>query len=160
MTPPTARVSLALALVLGAGSWLASDAKADVRAAGVGGLGTKVNGKDGGSCNRGNCHISGGTDAGKNRFHRFKDFDTRGAITGINFDTGGKRNLVVGVTSPSGTYLNKQVSLSSPANLFWLSPGGIHLGSGVGFVNTSQLHMSTASSLRFKSGVFDVFGST
>ncbi|WP_197459814.1 autotransporter-associated beta strand repeat-containing protein [Prochlorococcus sp. MIT 1303] len=151
---------LTLALALGGWFWIGSAARADVRATGLGGLGTKVNGKTGGVCKRGNCHISGGADAGKNRFHRFKDFDTRGAITGINFDTGGKRNLVVGVTAPGGTYLNKQVSLSSPANLFWLSPGGIHLGAGVGFVNTSQLHMSTASSLRFNSGAFNVFDST
>ncbi len=161
MIPRSFRLTpLTLAFALGAWCCLGSAVRADVRATGAGGLGTKVNGEDGGVCNSGNCHISGGTDTGRNRFHRFKDFDTRGAITGINFDTGGKRNLVVGVTAPGGTYLNKQVSLSSPANLFWLSPGGIHLGAGVGFVNTSQLHMSTASSLRFNSGAFNVFDST
>ncbi|KZR68791.1 Autotransporter-associated beta strand repeat [Prochlorococcus marinus str. MIT 1313] len=161
MIPKSLRLMpLTLALALGGWFWIGSAVRADVRATGLGGLATQVNGKTGGVCKRGNCHISGGTDAGKNRFHRFKDFDTRGAITGINFDTGGKRNLVVGVTAPGGTYLNKQVSLSAPANLFWLSPGGIHLGAGVGFVNTSQLHMSTASSLRFNSGAFNVFDST
>ena len=47
-----------------------------IRASGKKGLGTKVNGVKGGSCNKGRCRISGGTRAGKNLFHRFSDFDT------------------------------------------------------------------------------------
>ena len=108
-------------------------AHAEVRA---GGLGTRVNGKVGGSCFEGQCKISGGKDVGINRFHRLRDFDTRGAIKGVSFDTGRKRNLVVGVTSPNGSFIDKSISLSSPAHLFLLSPGGINLGSGVGFINT------------------------
>ena len=156
MTPIARRVLLTLALTLGVSTWLGSLVRADVRS---GGLGTRVDGNLEGVCRRGICRITGGSDAGKNRFHRFSAFDTRGAIKGVNIDTGGKSNLIVGVTASAGTYLDKLLSLSSPANLFWLSPGGIHLGSGVGFVNVQQLKLSTANSLRFHNGVFDVFGS-
>ena len=74
-------------------------AHAEVRA---GGLGTRVNGNVGGSCSEGQCKISGGKDVGINRFTRLSDFDTRGSINGVLFDTGDKRNLVVGVTSLNG----------------------------------------------------------
>ncbi|WP_196757099.1 beta strand repeat-containing protein [Prochlorococcus marinus] len=157
MRPIARRVLLTLALTLGFSTWLGSLVRADVRS---GGIGTRVNGNLEGVCRRGICRITGGSDAGKNRFHRFSAFDTRGAIKGVNIDTGGKSNLIVGVTASAGTYLDKLLSLSSPANLFWLSPGGIHLGSGVGFVNVQQLKLSTANSLRFHNGVFDVFGSS
>ena len=102
-------------------------AQAEIRADRGKGLSTKVNGKKGGSCSEGICKISGGKKAGRNKFLRFKDFDTRGKIKAVEIDTGGKRNLVVGVTSPLGSFINKSIELSSKANLFWLSPGGIHL---------------------------------
>ena len=132
----------------------------EIRASGKNGLRTEVNGVRGGGCNKGVCRIGGGTNAGKNKFHRFKDFDTRGAIERVEFDTGGKHNLVVGVTSAKGTWINKMVALSSKANLFFLSPGGIHLGKGAGFINVPKLSLSTADQLRFAEGTFDVFHST
>ena len=132
----------------------------EIRASGKNGLRTEVNGVRGGGCNKGVCRIGGGTNAGKNKFHRFKDFDTRGAIERVEFDTGGKHNLVVGVTSANGTWINKMVALSSKANLFFLSPGGIHLGKGAGFINVPKLSLSTADQLRFAEGTFDVFHST
>ena len=134
-------------------------AMAEIRAGRGKGLSTKVNGKKGGSCSEGICKISGGKKAGRNKFLRFKDFDTRGKIKGVEIDTGRKRNLVVGVTSPLGTFINKSIQLSSKANLIWLSPGGIHLGSGAGFVNVPKLNLSTSRSLRFGEGTFDVFKS-
>ena len=107
------------------------------------------------------CAITGGTDAGRNRFHRFSEFDTRGDIQRVLFDSGQQRNLVVGVTSAAGSFIDKSIELSSPANLFWLSPGGIHLSGGAGFVNVPSLTLSTAPQLGFSGGgVFDVFGST
>ena len=132
-------------------------ANADVRA---GGLGTRVNGRVGGSCSAGQCKISGGKNAGINRFHRLSDFDTRGAIKGVLFDTGHKRNLVVGVTSANGSFIDKTVSLSSPAHLFLLSPGGISLGASAGFINTPQLTLSTSNRLHFAGGFFDVHASS
>ena len=48
----------------------------------------KVNGRQGGRCRSGVCRISGGTDVGRNKFHRFSKFDTRGKIKRIEFDPG------------------------------------------------------------------------
>ncbi len=132
---------------------------AEIRASGKNGLKTEVNGQRGGRCTKGVCRIGGGTKAGKNTFHRFKNFDTRGAIKQVKFDTGGQRNLVVGVTSTKGTWIDKAVTLSSKANLYFLSPGGIYLGKGAGFINAPKLSLSTADQLHFAEGVFDVFQS-
>ena len=123
-------------------------------------LGTVVNGQSAGSCSAGLCTIGGGTGAGRNLFHRFSAFDTRGAIGGVLFQTQGHRNLVVGVMNPLGTVVDKAIQFSGPANLFWLSPGGITLGSGASFGNVQTLTLSTATGLRLGGGVFDVFGTT
>ena len=123
-------------------------------------LGTVVNGQLAGSCRAGLCTIGGGTGAGRNLFHRFSALDTRGAIGGVLFQTQGHRNLVEGVMNPLGTVVDKAIQFSGPANLFWLSPGGITLGSGASFGNVQTLTLSTATGLRLGGGVFDVFGTT
>ena len=123
-------------------------------------LGTRVNGMAGGRCQAGQCQVSGGTAAGANLFHRFNRFDTRGEISGVSIQNGLHRTVVLGVLDPLGSFLNKGISLSSPAHLFFLSPGGLHVGSGAQFFNTPQLTLSTASSLGMGSGRFDLFRTT
>ena len=159
MKKPAVVLYISCVVLLGFAAAAPPEARAQIRASGKKGLGTKVNGVPGGSCNKGRCRISGGTRSGKNLFHRFSDFDTRGAIRDVRFHAGKAKNLFVGVTSPLGSFIDKRIELSSKANLFWLSPGGLYLGSGSDFVNTPQLRLSTASSLKFDSGQFDVFSS-
>ena len=151
---------LSLGVLLGFAAAAPPEAQAEIRASSKRSLGSKVNGVKGGSCNKGRCRISGGQRAGKNLFHRFRDFDTRGAIRDVRFQTGKAKNLFVGVTSPLGSFIDKRIALSSKANLFWLSPGGMVLGSGADFVNTPQLRLSTAGKLNFDAGQFDVFSSS
>ena len=141
---------LPLLIVLGC----SAPARADVAA---GGLGTRLNGVEGGRCSSGVCRIGGGSDAGRNRFHRLSEFDTRGAIEAVSIDSDGMRNLVLGVTSAEGSFIDKNVSLTSPAHLFVLSPGGIQLLPGASFQQIPKLTLSTASQLRLAGGVFDVF---
>ena len=85
------------------------------------GLGSRVNGVEGGSCKAGLCRIDGGSDSGRNRFHRLSRFDTRGAIQGVEIQSDGIRNLVLGVTAAEGSFIDKSVSLTAPAHLFLLS---------------------------------------
>ncbi|MGB1776495.1 MAG: hypothetical protein ACPHGV_09185, partial [Synechococcus sp.] len=153
------RLSAGVALGFGLLAGVSLPANAEIKPAVKKGLLTKVNGKLNGSCRSGVCKITGGTSSGKNLFHRFKAFDTRGKIKGIEFDSIGKKNLIVGVTSPKGSFIDKSIGLNSSANVFWLSPGGIHLGQGASFVNVPNLTLSTANTLRFGNGHFDVFRS-
>ena len=118
---------------------------------------TIINGIKGGNCITGNCIVSGGDKNGANIFHRFNSFDTRGSINSVLFKNENYKNVIVGVSSSKGSFINKPISLSEKGNLFWVSPGGINIGNGVDFINTSQLHLSTANSLHFSNGVFDVF---
>ncbi|MEC8435379.1 MAG: autotransporter-associated beta strand repeat-containing protein, partial [SAR324 cluster bacterium] len=138
-----------------------SPVSADISSSGSNNLGTKINGQVGGTCNSGSCEITGGTLSGINLFHRFSSFDTRGDIEKVNFEIGSQNNVIVGVTAPTGSFINKPISLSSQANLYWVSPGGIRTGPGTDFINVSHLTLTTATSLNFSSdGVFDVFGNT
>ena len=74
----------------------------------------------------------------------------------MSIDSEGARNMVLAVSATDGSVINKSVSLSSPAHLFVLSPGGIQLMPGASFQQIPQLTLSTASQLRFPGGVFDV----
>ncbi|MFO0138894.1 MAG: hypothetical protein ACK535_12920, partial [Cyanobacteriota bacterium] len=123
-------------------------------------LGTRVNGVAGGRCQGGQCEVTGGTAAGANLFHRFNRFDTRGEIRGVSIHNGVHSTVVLGVLDPMGSFLNKGISLSSPAHLFFLSPGGLQVGAGAQFFNTPRLTLSTASSLGLGSGRFEVFRTT
>ena len=94
--------------------------------------------------------VTGGTLAGSNRFHRFDKFDTSSngggpPITGVTFQNGGASNIIVGVLSP--TFITVPIGLSSPANLFWLSPAGLTIGAGASFNNVTNLTLSTATGL-------------
>ena len=156
--------SLRIAPALLGGLWglalLPQPVRAQVAAAGAGGLDTAVNGLVGGSCSSGLCQVTGGTAGGSNLFHRFSSFDTRGAITGVQIHNGVLPNVVVGVTAPLGSFIDKPVSLSSPGSLVWLSPGGLAVSGAGGFINTTQLTLSTATNQRVGADRFDVFGTT
>jgi len=154
MTPPTRpdaihppRLGRRLFALLLTG--LAAPASAQVVG---GGLNTRVNGTDGGSCQAGACRVDGGIGAGPNGFYRFRQFDTRQGVSGVTIDNRGRTNVVVGVTHPQGTFLNKPLALSEAANLFWLSPGGIWLGRGASFSPVNTLMLSTATSLNLGDG--------
>ena len=153
--PPPQLGRRLLALLL---SGLAAPASAQVVG---GGLNTRVNGSDGGSCQAGTCRVDGGIGAGRNGFYRFRQFDTRQGVDGVSIDNRGRTNVVVGVTHPQGTFLNKPLALSEAANLYWLSPGGIWLGRGASFSPVNTLLLSTATSLNLGQGSgFDVLRTT
>jgi filamentous hemagglutinin family protein len=148
---------LAGAPIVATGSVFAGEVASD---GGPMSLGTAVNGVVGGSCTIGQCQISGGTAAGGNLFHRLSAFDTQGAVTGVNVNTGGLPNVFMAVTNPAGSFIDKLVTFSGPTNLVWLSPGGISLSGAGGFLNVQQLNLSTATGWRVGAGVFDAAGTT
>ncbi|MEB3253567.1 MAG: filamentous hemagglutinin, partial [Synechococcus sp.] len=157
---PEKVIRFSLGVLLGMSVFVGEPAvRAEIRTSDRKGLSTKVNGRKGGRCDKGICKISGGKNSGKNKFLKFKQFDTRGKIKSVEFDTGKRKNLIIGVTSPLGSFIDKSIRLSSKANVHWLSPGGIQLGAGAGFINVPRLNLSTSRSLQFQGGAFDVFNS-
>ena len=71
---------------------------------------TIINGIKGGKCITGNCIVSGGDKSGANIFHRFYSFDTRGSINSVLFKNENYKNVIVGVSSSKGSFINKPVS--------------------------------------------------
>jgi filamentous hemagglutinin family protein len=122
------------------------------------GLGTRVNGSAFGRCSAGSCAIQGGVKTGANLFHRFGSFDTRHGITDVKVDVQGQANVIFGVVGPQGFFLNTPLRLTTPANLFLLSPRGIWLGSGASFANVPNLLLSTSFALGIGAERFDLFG--
>ena len=120
-------------------------------------LGTKINGEIDGKCNIGLCTIDGGIKRGTNLFHKFDNFDTRGSIDGVKFLNNEMTNLIIGVTSNRGTYINKPINITSKSNLYWISPYGIKLSSGVNFQNASNVYFSTKPFLNFSNGSLNLF---
>ena len=138
-----------------------SPVMADVSGAtGKSSLRTTINGKLNGSCNSGVCKVAGGTKAGKNLFHRFKDFDTRGSIRKVLFDSQSSKNMIVGVLGSRGSFITKPVEFSAPVNLFWLSPGGITINNSGSFFNVINTQLSNATGLKFENGFFDVLNTS
>ena len=125
-------------------------------------LGTSINGGSGTqSCVSGVCAISGGTDAGSNKFHRFTLFDANrtaeSSITGVTIETDAQSNVILGVASSSnGFNLSVPLSLDSSGNLFIVSPDGISLSTGASFSNVTDLTLTNLSTLPIGAGQFSV----
>ena len=108
-------------IVLFALPWLGSVVKAEISPLINNELGTIVNGSLKGTCSNGVCQVSGGKNVGINKFHAFKEFDTRGNIKRVNVQTNGQENIILGVASNNGTFINKKITFSQDANIFVLS---------------------------------------
>ena len=129
-----------------------------------GSLGTSINGNSGSGqvCSSGTCQITGGTDSGSNKFHRFTMFDagtgSGSSITSVTIDSDSQSNIILGIaTSSNGFNLNVPLSLNgSKANLFIVSPGGIALSSGSSFSNIIDLTLTNRSTLPVGSSQFSV----
>ena len=118
---------------------------------------TILNNNNSENCTVGICNIYGGLKSGKNLFHKFNSFDTRGSITEVKFFNGKQNNIIVGVSSQNGTFLNKPIKLERKGNLFWVSPNGIKIDKGGDFINARNISFTTAESLNFSKNIFSVF---
>ena len=123
---------------------------------------TSINGGSGTqSCVSGVCAISGGTDAGPNKFHRFTLFDanrtSQTSISGVTIETDSQSNVILGVASSSnGFNLSVPLSLDSNANLFIVSPDGVSLSTGASFSNVTDLTLTNLSAFPIGVGQFSV----
>ena len=131
--------------------------KAEINLNSINDTKTIINKPNNSSCKIGYCNIYGGIKSGKNLFHKFNAFDTRGRIKEVKFFNESQKNVIVGVSSKNGTFINKPIKLEGLANLFWVSPYGLKIEKGGVFVNTKSLNFSTANSLNFSENIFDVF---
>ena len=126
---------------------LSNFTKAEINLNSINETKTIINKPNNSSCKSGYCNIYGGIKSGKNLFHKFNSFDTRGRIKEVKFFNESQKNVIVGVSSKNGTFINKPIKLQGLANLFWVSPYGLKIEKGGVFVNTKSLNFSTANYL-------------
>ena len=65
--------------------FISSNSKAEINLNGINDTKTIINKLDLKSCTIGSCNIYGGIKSGKNLFHKFHSFDTRGEIKEVIF---------------------------------------------------------------------------
>ena len=109
--------------------------------------------------------VSNGQRSGSNLYHRFDQFDTtKDNLDRVFFDMGIRgpdnvvNNMIVGVSSTSGSHISVPLVLSQPADLIFMSPYGITVSGQAGFgwgslggdvSNLSTIVLTTANRLIF-----------
>lgn len=91
-------------------------------------------------------YITGGTQSGNNLFHSFAEFDVGSGEHAAFENLSGIDNIIARVTSGNGTFVSGMVS--SPSNLWMISPNGITLRDGAQFV-APRLALTTANYMLF-----------